>query len=145
MSVKTVSKDALRRMEDSEGLILQGCGGSLDEWVDGINDMLTEDGILLDGSKFHDCSTFEHDGVTCLLFPFKEDVKLDTVIRVYPGENPVWVVSNILRKIVLLRLKTVLLCIFHGGHSGIGGNPFCGRWLFQGECPGRELNPCNSF
>ena len=35
--------------------------------------------------------------------------------------------------------------IFHGGHSGIGGNPFCGRWLFQGECPGRELNPCNSF
>lgn len=67
MSVKTVSKDALRRMEDSEGLILQGCGGNLDEWVDGINDMLTEDGILLDGSKFHDCSTFEHDGVTCRL------------------------------------------------------------------------------
>lgn len=30
MSVKTVSKDALRRMEGSEGLILQGCGGSLD-------------------------------------------------------------------------------------------------------------------
>lgn len=64
-------------MEGSEGLILQGCGGSLDEWVDGINDMLTEDGILLDGTRFHDCSTFEHDGVTCLLFPFREDVKLD--------------------------------------------------------------------
>ena len=77
MSVKTISKDELRRMEDSEGLILQGCGGSLDEWVDGVNDMLTEDGILQDGTKFHDCSAFEHDGVTCLLFPFKDDVKLD--------------------------------------------------------------------
>lgn len=77
MSVKTISKDELRRMEGSKGLILQGCGGSLDEWVDGINDMLTEGGILLDGSRFHDCSTFEHDGVTCLLFPFEDDVKLD--------------------------------------------------------------------
>lgn len=77
MSVKTISKDELRRMEDSEGLILQGCGGSLDEWVDGVNDMLTEDGILQDGTKFRDCSAFEHDGVTCLLFPFKDDVKLD--------------------------------------------------------------------
>ena len=64
-------------MADSDGLILQGCGGSLDEWVDGINDMLTKEGVLLDGTQFHDCSTFEHDGVTCLLFPFKEDVKLD--------------------------------------------------------------------
>ena len=77
MSVKTISKDELRRMEGSEGLILQGCGGSLDEWVDSINDMLTEDGILLDGTRFYDCSTFEHEGVTCLIFPFKGDVKLD--------------------------------------------------------------------
>ena len=41
MSVKTISKDELRRMEGSEGLILQGCGGNLDEWVDGINDIAT--------------------------------------------------------------------------------------------------------
>lgn len=77
MSVKTISKNELRRMEGSEGLILQGCGGSLDEWVGSINDMLTEDGILLDGTRFYDCSTFEHEGVTCLIFPFKGDVKLD--------------------------------------------------------------------
>ena len=66
MSVKTISKDELRRMEGSEGLIIQGCGGSLDEWVDGINDMLTEDGILLDGTRFHDCSTFEHKSAFCV-------------------------------------------------------------------------------
>ena len=51
MSVKTISKDELRHLENSEGLILQGCGGNLDEWVDGINDMLTENGILV--SSFH--------------------------------------------------------------------------------------------
>ena len=38
--------------------------------------MLTEEGILRDGSKFTDCSAFEHDGLTCLLFPF-EGVNVD--------------------------------------------------------------------
>lgn len=77
MSVKTISKEELRRMGSKEGLILQGCGGSLEEWVDGINDMLTEDGVLLDGTRFQDCSAFENEGVTCLLFPFCEDVHVD--------------------------------------------------------------------
>ena len=31
------------------GLILQGCGGDLQTWIDGVNDMLTVDGILLEG------------------------------------------------------------------------------------------------
>ena len=33
-------------------------------------------GILLEGRKFEDVSSFQHDGVTCLLFPF-EGAKLD--------------------------------------------------------------------
>ena len=77
MNVKTITTDDLRRMKDYEGLILQGCGGSSDEWVDGINDMLTEEGILLEGSKFENCSVFKHNDLTCMLFPF-EGVKLDT-------------------------------------------------------------------
>ncbi|MBR4700165.1 MAG: hypothetical protein IKP19_00385 [Oscillospiraceae bacterium] len=77
MSIRTISTDELRRMNGQEALILQGCGGSLQEWVDGINDMLTEDGILLGGTRFHDCSTFEHDGITCLVFPFSDDVDLN--------------------------------------------------------------------
>ena len=40
--VKQVSTDDLRHMEGQEGLVLQGCGGDPQEWVDGINDMLTE-------------------------------------------------------------------------------------------------------
>ncbi len=79
MSIKRVSADDLRQMKDSEALILQGCGGSLDEWVDGINNLLTKSGILLEGTKFkaENCAAFEHDGLTCLMFPFSEDVKLD--------------------------------------------------------------------
>ena len=75
-TVKQITTDDLRTMEDQEGLILQGCGGDPQEWVDGINEMLTEAGILLDGSKFENVSSFQHDGLTCLLFPF-EGAKLD--------------------------------------------------------------------
>lgn len=77
MSIKKIAAEDLRRMKDSEGLILQGCGGELQEWLDGINDMFTEDKLLLNGTKFEDIYTFEHDGLTCLMFPFSEDVKLD--------------------------------------------------------------------
>lgn len=76
MQVNTITTEALRRMTDTEELILQGCGGDLAEWVTGINEMLTQDGILLNGSEFTNCSAFEYDGVTCLLFPF-EGVRLD--------------------------------------------------------------------
>lgn len=75
MNIRKVTTEDLRCMEDKEGLILQGCGGEVKEWVDGINQMLTEEGILLEGAKFQDIFVFEHDGLTCILYPF-EDVKL---------------------------------------------------------------------
>ena len=81
--IKTIKADALKDMKGKEGLILQGCGGKLEEWLDGINEMLTEDGILLDGSKFESALTFEHDSCTNLLFPF-EGVKLDV------GKLAIW-------------------------------------------------------
>ena len=76
--VKQITTDDLRRMGDREGLVLQGCGGDPQEWVDGINDMLSEAGILLNGSlfKLEDVSLFQHGELTCLLFPF-EGVELE--------------------------------------------------------------------
>ena len=68
--IKEITAEDLRRMNDREGLVLQGCGGDLREWVDGINDTLTEAGILLNGSRFKNISSFRHDGLTCLLFDF---------------------------------------------------------------------------
>jgi hypothetical protein len=76
MSINKITTDDLRRMNDREGLILQGCGGDLQEWVEGINQMLTEEGILLEGTVFNNCSTFEHENLTCLVF-FFDDTKLD--------------------------------------------------------------------
>ena len=75
---KQITTDDLRRMEGQEGLVLQGCGGPAQEWVDGVNGLLTEAGILLDGSRFpaEKVSVFQHDGLTNMLFPL-EDVKLN--------------------------------------------------------------------
>ncbi len=77
MEIQRITTNDVRQMEDQEGLILQGCGGSLRQWVDGINQMLTENGCLLEGTSFQKVSSFEYDGCTCLLFHFTEDVKLD--------------------------------------------------------------------
>lgn len=77
MSIKTINTDQLRRNFQNEGLILQGCGGDPQEWVDGINEMFTKDGILLNGTKFQNCSVFEHDGLTCILYPFDDDVDVN--------------------------------------------------------------------
>ena len=81
--IKTVTADDLRQMEDQEGLVLQGCGGDLQEWVDGINDLFTEAGILQSGSRFGRVSVFQHDGLTNLLFPF-DGVQLDV------GKLAIW-------------------------------------------------------
>ena len=51
-----------------------GCGGPLEEWESGINDWLTEEGILLDGTKFSDITPFQYRGLTCLLFAMTDDV-----------------------------------------------------------------------
>lgn len=81
--IKTVTANDLRQMEDQEGLVLQGCGGDLQEWVDGINDLFTEAGILQSGSRFGRVSVFQQDGLTNLLFPF-EGVQLDV------GKLAIW-------------------------------------------------------
>ena len=53
MSIQKISTDQLRRMGDQEGLILQGCGGDPQEWVDGINEILTE-------NSFPTVTAFDH-------------------------------------------------------------------------------------
>ena len=76
--IKRIKLAELREMKGKEGLILQGCGGDLHEWVDGINDLLTSANILLEGTRFDadDCRSFEQGGLTCLYYPF-DKVKLD--------------------------------------------------------------------
>lgn len=73
--IKKITTDDLRRMEGHEGIVFEGCA-DLQGWVDGLNDTLTEAGILRNGTKFQNVSTFERDGLTCLLFNF-EGTELD--------------------------------------------------------------------
>ena len=79
MSIRNITTDDLRRMNGQEALILQGCGGDLQEWFDGINELLTEEGILQNGTRFRECLCFHNDAdnITCLVFPFSEDVELN--------------------------------------------------------------------
>ena len=88
MSIKDITTNDLRRMKKTEGIVFQGCGGDPQEWVDGINDMLTESKVLLDGTRFSDVYRFENNGLTCLLFPFNPDVKFDT------GKLAMWRLST---------------------------------------------------
>ena len=74
--IQEKTTEDLRHMTNEEGLILQGCCGDLQEWVDGINDLLTQEGILLNGTKFEHAATFQHDGLTNLMFSF-EGVQLN--------------------------------------------------------------------
>lgn len=74
--IQEKTTEDLRHMTNEEGLILQGCGGDLQEWVDGLNELLTQEGILLNGSKFENAATFQHDGLTNLMFSF-EGVQLN--------------------------------------------------------------------
>ena len=74
--MRQITTDELRKMRNTEGLILQGCGGDPQEWIDGINELLTEEGILRDGDTFKDVAVFENGGCTNLLF-MMDDVKLD--------------------------------------------------------------------
>ena len=77
-AVKQITTDDLRYMEDKEGLILPGCFEDPQVWIDGINDLLTDADILLDGSTFEakNVLLFENRGFNNLLFLF-EGVKLD--------------------------------------------------------------------
>ncbi len=74
--MRKVSIKELRCMKDKEGLVLQGCGGDLQEWENGINNILTDQNILLNGTRFKNVMSFQKDGLTNLLFPF-EDVEIN--------------------------------------------------------------------
>ena len=77
IKITTISAASLRTNPQQEGLVLQGCGGDLRKWVTAVNQALTEQGILKDGSKFQSVQTFRHGNLTNLVLPFDEKVKMD--------------------------------------------------------------------
>ena len=76
MEIKEITIRDLRRKVYGDGLVLQGCGGKLEEWVDGINQLLAKEHILPAGSRFARVFVFRREGRTNLFFPFA-DARLD--------------------------------------------------------------------
>ena len=55
MSVKEIKAEELRQKGGEEGIVFQGCGGDVKDWVDGVNQLLQDEKILLDGTKLTEC------------------------------------------------------------------------------------------
>ena len=87
MSIERIEESQLRTMSGKEGIILQGCGGEPQEWLEGVNRMFREANILKGDSKFDKCYVFEHNDHTCMLFPFE-----NTVLDV--GRLAMWRLQN---------------------------------------------------
>lgn len=74
--MERITIEDLRNMQGVKGFILQGCGGDLEEWFQGINELLTEQGILLNGDTIKEHSVFNYMGRPNILFHI-DIVKLD--------------------------------------------------------------------
>lgn len=70
MSVTDIKADDLRLKRGEEGLVFQGCGGDVKDWVEGINKLLKSEQILKNGMDLNECYRFEYRGLTNLYFPF---------------------------------------------------------------------------
>ncbi len=72
--IKNITTSELPGITASDGLVLQGCGGPPEEWLAGVNELLTEAGMLLNGAAFKTAYVFEHEHLTNILFSF-DDIK----------------------------------------------------------------------
>lgn len=85
--IEKITVEELKQMQEKEGIVFQGCGGELQEWEDGVNELLTESGILLDGDTFKNIYAFENEGLTNLFFDM-EGVKLNM------GKLTIWRINT---------------------------------------------------
>ena len=74
--VKEISIDELRSIRGKEGLILQGCGGDLSEWDEGITNLFYEEDILPEDERFQEIYSFKYNDQTNVLFII-DDVNMD--------------------------------------------------------------------
>lgn len=83
MKIKKISKSkVLKLSKQTDYLVWQGCGGSLEGWYDGITKMFIENKIAKENYKMPEMYVFDNDGLTCLLTPLdKLDLRKLAIIR----------------------------------------------------------------
>lgn len=74
IEIKKISTSELKELRNKkyEYLILQGCGGDLNEWVDGITSMLKEEKIVNDSFSFKEIYSFKNDNITNIAFALND-------------------------------------------------------------------------
>lgn len=70
IDIKEISCSEIKELQKQnyEFLILQGCGGNLNEWVQGFTDMLKEEGIVSDSFSFDEVYSFQNENLTNMAF-----------------------------------------------------------------------------
>lgn len=68
-----ITKCTLEEVFDmEEGLVIQGCGGDLGEWVDGITSLLVESKVVDHDFRFFEVLSFQCRETINLVFPIEE-------------------------------------------------------------------------
>ena len=131
MSIRLISTEQLRRMEDQEGLVLQGCGGDPQEWLDGINEILAQEGILKKGAGFQLLILSRSPVIMRAAFLFSESIpaheKGRRRIWRYKVKNPNQTSSKSMRTVPEYR--------DHTGPPGFAEKPICRASPLCEDCP----------
>ena len=70
MKIEKISKSkVLRLSNETDYLVWQGCGGPLEDWYNGITNMLIENKVANENYKMKEMYVFDNNGMTCLLTP----------------------------------------------------------------------------
>lgn len=70
MKIEKISKSrVLKLAKQTDYLVWQGCGGPLEDWYDGITNLLIENKIAKANYKMPEMYVFDNDGLTCILTP----------------------------------------------------------------------------
>lgn len=70
MKIEKISKSkVLKLAKETDYLVWQGCGGSLEKWYDGITKLFIENKIAEKNYKMKEMYVFDNDGLTCILTP----------------------------------------------------------------------------
>lgn len=64
----------LMMLKDKEGLVCLGCGGNLDEWYEGINKMMVEEGVTTNPYIFKEVAVVTLPNIVIMVFFFPEDI-----------------------------------------------------------------------
>lgn len=70
-SIKKCTLEEVYNMD--EGLVIQGCGGDLGDWVEGITSLLVDKGVTAQNFSFPKVMTFQLEDTINLLFPIEEE------------------------------------------------------------------------